>query len=53
MSCNAYSVKAKGTLINVQTTVNDLAMIEFLCSFISEVVTLSLEEVTFQELKQY
>lgn len=53
MSCNAYSVMAKGTLINVQTTVNDLAMIEFLCSFISEGVTLSLEEVTFQELKQY
>lgn len=26
MSCNAYSVMAKGTLINVQTTVNDLAM---------------------------
>lgn len=26
MSCNAYSVMAKGTLINVQSTVNDLAM---------------------------
>lgn len=26
MSCNAYSVMAKGTLINVQTTVKDLAM---------------------------
>lgn len=26
MSCNAYSVMAKGMLINVQTTVNDLAM---------------------------